>query len=183
MGSAMKLTATLKGLAVGLAVLGFCLPEPLLAAGQADAASVVVDVQLQEGAQGNVLVGQVTDPQGSAKVNVPVVLYAGQQRLAVGRTDGNGRFAFGRLHGGVYQLITEGGQATYRVWTPGTAPPSAHDAALVIASDQTVRGQYGGRLRNWLANPWVIAGIVATAVAIPVALHNAQKDDATPGTP
>jgi hypothetical protein len=179
----MKLTATLKGLAVGLAVLGFCLPEPLLAAGQADAASVV-DVELQEGAQGNVLVGQVTDPQGSAKANVPVVLYAGQRTLAVGRTDGNGRFAFGRLHGGVYQLITEGGQATYRAWTPGTAPPSARDAALVIASDQTVRGQYGGRLRNWLANPWVIAGIVATAVAIPVALHNAHKDKGeVPGTP
>jgi hypothetical protein len=176
MGSAMKLTATLKGLAVGLAVLGFCLPQPLLAAGRAHAAGVV-DVQLQKGPQGNVLFGQVMDPQGAAKANVPVVLYAGQQRLAVGQTDGKGHFAFGRLHGGVYQVITEGGQGTYRAWTPGTAPPSAHNAALVVASDQTVRGQYGWRLRNWLANPWVIAGIVATAVAIPVAIHNADKDE------
>lgn len=36
------------------------------------------------------------------------------------------------------------------------------------------KAQFGGGLRNLLANPLVIAGVVATAIAIPVALHNAR---------
>jgi hypothetical protein len=32
-------------------------------------------------------------------------------------------------------------------------------------------------MKRWLANPWVIGGIVAVAVAVPVALHNANRDE------
>ncbi len=33
-------------------------------------------------------------------------------------------------------------------------------------------GQAGAGLRSWLSNPWITAGVVATAIAVPVALHN-----------
>ena len=38
----------------------------------------------------------------------------------------------------------------------------------------------GGRIRNALANPLVVGGIAAAAIAIPVAIHNADDDPASP---
>jgi hypothetical protein len=51
----------------------------------------------------------------------------------------------------------------------------------MIAPNQTVvRGQMGlgngGSALSWLANPWVLAGVVAAAIAIPLALDD---DDAS----
>jgi hypothetical protein len=42
-----------------------------------------------------------------------------------------------------------------------------------------------GPLGYWLTNPWIVAGLVAAAVAIPVAIHNHQVDNgpAVPATP
>ena len=42
-----------------------------------------------------------------------------------------------------------------------------------------VTGGFGrGGSLGWLANPWVLAGIVATAIAIPLASHD-DDDDAS----
>jgi hypothetical protein len=46
---------------------------------------------------------------------------------------------------------------------------------LVVANQDLIRGQLGGRLRFWLSNPWVITGLVATAVAVPVVLANTNR--------
>ena len=44
-----------------------------------------------------------------------------------------------------------------------------------------LRRVYRGRLSlGWLANPWVIAAIVATAVAIPIAIHTVDGADGVP---
>jgi len=175
----MKVTARIRGLAVCLAVVGFCLPQPLLAAVQTDQASAVTDVTLHKSPQGNVLIGQVQDQQGAAQANVPVVLYGTGRNFPVeGKTDRNGFFSFSNLSGGAYQVTAAGGVGAYRAWTPGTAPPSAQPGALVVAGQDLVRGQCHpvrhtcGGLKFWLCHPVVIAGIVATAVAIPVAIHN-----------
>ncbi len=138
----------------------------------------VIDVAL---ADGGVLMGQVVDTQGVAKANVPVKLTAGEKELAVGKTDANGYFAFRGLRGGMYQLTAAEGTGMYRLWAPRTAPPSAQRGALVVAGQDLARGQLGARMRAWLSNPWVVGGIVATAVAVPVAIHNA--DDNTPSSP
>jgi len=37
----------------------------------------------------------------------------------------------------------------------------------------------GGFTFSTLTNPWVIAGTVATAIAIPVAIHNAKDEPAS----
>lgn len=167
----MKLFGMIKGLAVCLAVVGFCMPQPLLAATQAKQAPNVMDVELQGGPQGDVLLGQVLDQQGVAKAKVPVSLYKGGKKLASATTDQNGRFAFSKLRGGVYQVAAAKGVGAYRVWAPNTAPPSANKGALVVANEDLARGQMG-RLKFWLSHPLVIAGLIATAVAIPVAIHN-----------
>jgi hypothetical protein len=114
----MNPNALLKGPIVTLAVFGFCLPQPLLAAGRAESKPIIADVQLHRDFEGNVLVGQVVDPYGSAKANVPVVLEGGDQGRLLDTTDGNGRFAFRGLHGGLYRVAAAGGHGSYRVWRP-----------------------------------------------------------------
>ncbi len=193
----MKAKRVVKGVLVSLAVVGFCLPQTALAAGASvGRAPIVVDVALTDG---GVLYGQVVDPQGSALVKVPVLLRDRDRELARAVTDKNGYFAVRGLRGGVYQLATVGGQGMFRLWKPGSAPPASEQGALLIVQGDTVRGQCescgeptcgagcdscggargepacGSRLAVWLANPWVVAGIVATAVAVPVAIHNSGR--------
>ncbi|MFH1919239.1 MAG: carboxypeptidase-like regulatory domain-containing protein [Planctomycetota bacterium] len=175
----MNFARRTKGLAVCLAVVGFCIPQPLFAAVQTDKAAVT-DVTLHKSPQGNVLIGQVQDQQGAAVANVLVVLHRGREKPTVGKTDGKGYFTFTNLKGGVYQVtLAEGeGMSAYRAWTPGTAPPSAQPGVLVVAGKDLVRGNRGhlrrgvGCAKFWLCHPCVIAGIVAVGVAVPIAIHN-----------
>lgn len=181
----MKGVGVIKSVAVWAAVLGLCLPQAAMAAGPpVSQAPIVTDVALQEG---GVLVGQVLDLQSAAVADVPVVLRSQDQEPVVGTTNADGQFSFVGLHGGVYQVVAARGHGAYRLWTPGTAPPTAQQGALVIAGSDAVRGQGCGGgcggcgcLKFWLCNPWVICGIVATAVAIPVGLHNADDGPTSP---
>jgi len=175
----MNFARRTKGLAVCLAVVGFCVPQPLFAAVQTDKAAVT-DVTLHKSPQGNMLIGQVQDQQGAGVANVPVVLHRGGEKPTVGKTDSKGYFTFAHLKGGVYQVtVAESeGTGTYRAWAPGTAPPSAQPGVLVVAGKDVVRGSQGhvrrglGCAKFWLSHPCVIAGIIAVAVAVPVAIHN-----------
>ncbi len=179
----MDFARTAKALVVCLAVVGFCMPQPLWAAVQADRSSVMADVALQQAPQGRVLVGRVVDQQGAGQADSAVTLYSNGKKVAEAKTDGKGVFVFHGLRGGVYQMTVGQSVLALRVWTPGAAPPSAQPGALIVAGQEVVRGQrhpFGhgfGRAKFWLSHPLVIAGIVATAVAIPVALHNADDDD------
>lgn len=166
----MKTTRVFQSCLVCLALIGLCLPLPLLAA----PATPILDIAMQEG---GLLQGQVVDLQNQPRANVPVALVAGEKQLAVGRTNANGYFAFQGVRGGVYQLATPEGFAVYRVWTAQTAPPSAQPAALLVTGNGTVRGQCCGGVGAFLSNPWVIAGIIATAIAVPIAVHNADDDE------
>lgn len=168
----MKGVGIVKGLLVTMAVAGFCLPQPLLASEAApQRAQTATDVALTEG---GTLIGQVFDAQGAPLARVTVVLQGQDQQVLSVQTDQSGRFSVQGLRGGVYVISSAKGYGTYRLWAPGTAPPLAQKGALVVAGQQTVRGQFGP-LPFWLSNPWVIAGIVATAVAVPVAIHNADR--------
>lgn len=158
---------------VWVAAVGFFLPQSMLAAPVASEPTPgVIDVAL---ADGGVLHGQVVDPQGICLENVPMSVRHRDREVAITTSGENGRFAVENLRGGVYQLVAPSGGGVYRLWTPGTAPPASRHAVLVVVDRDTVRGQYGGALRFWLSNPWVIAAIVATAVAVPVAIHNSRR--------
>jgi hypothetical protein len=105
------------------------------------------------------------------------------QIVATTTTDAAGRFAVQRLRSGVHQVIAGENQALYRFWSPGTAPPSAQVKAVVYMQPATTSqpnvpvtytdGEEGG-LKMVLANPIIIGAIVATAIAVPIALNNSH---------
>ena len=175
----MRVASRIQFVAVSLAIAGMCFPQAAFAAAGANAQpGAIADIQLHEG---NVLIGQVVTPENRPAADAAVTLHSGNQLLASAKTDAKGVFAFRGLQNGVYQVMTPNGQGTYRVWEPGTAPPAAQAGALIVAGQNTVRGQEAMTgLRNLLANPLVIAGIVAAAVAIPVAIHNSHHAPSSP---
>jgi hypothetical protein len=173
----MRIGKMLNGVLVTLAVLGFCLPEPLLAA-VGPQGPVATDVALREG---GVLVGQVVDTHGAGVGGTEVSVRQGAKEPVATKTRPDGSFAVKGLRGGVYQLAAADGHGVYRLWTAGTAPPAASNEALLVAGKDVVRGQdEPGAWKTFLTNPLVIAAVVCTAVAIPVALHNAHHSPASP---
>lgn len=171
----MKLVRSLKTLGVLLACTG-------LLAGQAAQAArpIIRDIALQPG---GVLNGQVLNEQAVAQGQAQIaVVYQGKP-LTVTETDKEGRFLLAGLEPGVYELHLAQGGGAFRVWAPRTAPPAADQGILLVQDSRVVRGIFhGGGLHNggghfgWLANPWVLAGIVALAIALPLALDG---DDAS----
>jgi len=162
-----------KGFVVLLAVTGLCFPQPLLAA-VTNPTPVVTDVAL---ADDGMLLGQVVDDQGAAMAGVQVTLQDQFQLGGITMTNEEGYFRVQGLHGGIYQVVAAGGQGSFRLWTPGTAPPLAEQGALIVAGSEIERGQCVEPLLSWLANPWMLAAVVAASVAVPVAIHNAQDDE------
>jgi hypothetical protein len=154
-----------------LAVAGCCLPQPLFAAAPASGTPTVVDVKLQDG---GVLYGQVVDSQGAPRANLPVAVLAADQQVAASKTGSDGTFAFRGLRGGVYQVTTPEGYGVCRVWAPLTAPPNAQNGVMLVAGQGLVRAQ---GLGGFISHPWVVAAIIGTAVAVPVAIHNADRDE------
>ena len=175
----MKDINVVRSVLVSLAVLGFCLPQPVLAAGvTAEQEQIATDVELSND---GVLLGQVVDLQGVAVVNVPVSIGRQSREIATTMTDNQGYFAIGGLGGGVYQIVAAGSHRAYRLWSPGTAPPLSEQGVLVVAESETVRGQLGGSaLGFWFSNPMVIAGVAATAAAS-TAIVSVAND--TPSSP
>lgn len=162
-----------------VACVGMTLPQVALAV-QPGAAPA--DVALRPG---GMLVGQVVDPQGVVQANKTISIQYGQDEVVRTTTDANGVFAAQGLRGGQYQINTESGQGFYRLWAENTAPPAATDSVVVVANqDSLVRGQWvppGASWLNWIrSHPYITAGVVAAAVAIPLAL--ADDDDGGPNS-
>lgn len=161
-----------------MASFGMLVPQVALGVGPMDGGQSLVpairDIALQEN---GLLKGQVLDTQGAPVTGAPVAVVQQGKVIAAARTDTAGRFAIGGLKGGVFEVVTERGGAAYRFWAPHTAPPSAQADALIINSDTVVRGGMGGGAIGFLSNPWVLGGIAAAAIAIPLALDD--DDDAS----
>ena len=111
------------------------------------------------------------------QADLAVALRSGDQELGAAKTDQAGRFAFSGLRGGVYQLATAESQGVVRVWAPRTAPPYAQQGVMLVSGESVVRGQAFRNIGSFASHPWVMAGIIATAVAVPIAIHNANRDD------
>jgi hypothetical protein len=155
------------------ACLGMVLPPGACATQPTSGAR---DVALRPG---GLLVGQVVDAQGVAQAATAVSVQQGTQEVVRTTTDQDGIFAAQGLRGGQYQIVTTSGQSFCRLWAPNTAPPSAQDAVVVVTGQDVVRGQwgggyvagYGGAWLEWIkAHPYITAGVVAAAVAVPVAV-------------
>ena len=171
----MKLKS-LQTVLAAIACAGMICPPGALASGPVGSAK---DVELRPG---GVLVGQVIDQQGSAQVDSAVSIRQNEQEIVRTTTDANGIFAAQGLRGGQYQIVTENGQTICRLWAAKTAPPAAANTAVVVTGDEVVRGQWGyqngGRWLDWVrSHPYITAGIVAAAVATPLAIAAADDDD------
>jgi hypothetical protein len=139
-------------------------------------ASTPRDVALQKD---GVLVGHVVDAQGAVLAEAPVSIRLAGKEIARVQSDKNGQFSVPNLKGGVYEVATVGSNEVYRAWAPRTAPPVAQKGVLMVANGDVVRGQYGGPLGWMAAHPIATGAIVATAIAVPLALD----DDDDPASP
>ncbi len=165
----MKLINTFKYSVVLLACLGMLSSQTLSAAGLAP--PTIRDVALHAGGQ---LKGQVVNEQAAAQANSQIAVVRDGKPLLVTQTDKNGRFVLAGLEPGLYELHLSSGGGAYRLWAPETAPPAASEGVLLVEESQVVRGIGSGNCFGWLSNPWVLAGIVAAAIAIPLALSDAS---------
>ncbi|MDP6555959.1 MAG: carboxypeptidase-like regulatory domain-containing protein [Pirellulaceae bacterium] len=111
------------------------------------------DVSLQAGGE---LRGQILDQQGRPKALTKVVLLQNQQAVGYAKTDITGRFIIPGLKPGAYQIQSEIGSKSVRLWAPRTAPPVAQQAVLLVADSNTARAQidtrvYGPAIRGAIA--------------------------------
>lgn len=168
--------------ATALACVGLLMPQGAFAAPvapqQVSQKVVSQDVALRSG---GVFVGQLVDAQGKALAGSDVALLYGKDVVARTKTDKNGVFAAKGLRGGEYRVAAAGGQTTYRLWAPKTAPPAASNGALIVTGNAVMNGQYpdsGGGIMTFVKDhPMLIAAGVAAAIAIPLAV--ADDDDPT----
>lgn len=184
----MKIARVIRLVAVSIAAAGFFLPQSLSAAASHNPASrvsapakaknksLMQDLALQKG---GTLEGQLVDTSGTPISGAAVSLLQNNRKLASTVTDKQGEFTFTGLRGGIYQVATADSNRLYRLWAAGTAPKSAGQVAQVIAGQPVLRGQRTmGRMGQWLTSPLGLTAVVATAVAVPVALHNSDRDPA-----
>ncbi len=145
--------------------------------------SSILDVKLHsEG----LLVGQLFSNSGTPLVGTEVTLSMVNGMGAKAITNEQGGFAFSGVSGAVH-LSSDQVSRTVRVWQHDAAPPNAAPAVLLVQQDELTRGQHHSPLANnivkrtkrLMANPLIVAGIVGTAVAIPVAIHNNDDDPAS----
>ena len=171
-----KLLRMVRAVTVSLACLTWLLPLPVVrasqpAGGRATAAAGVVDVRLDE--QGAVR-GTLIDEAGQPLAARPVVLQQANGTVRTAETDAAGGFVLRGVSGGVHRLMVADRCVTCRVWTTAAAPPGANDLLTVVAGPPLIRGQQP--FSAVFTNPLFIGLIVAAAIAIPIAVHNAQND-------
>ncbi len=174
----MKAGSLVKQIVAVALVVSFCLPRGILWAASSPRPTTF-DLALQ---RDGLLVGQVIDANGMPQAHVPVTLYADNRELGSTTTNDQGVFAFEGVRSGVYTIAAADGVAQYRVWQPRLAPPGAAQNAVVVARQDLTRGQVPGRLGMFLSRPLVIAGVVAAAIAIPLAIALSDDEEA-PATP
>ncbi|MEQ8211467.1 MAG: carboxypeptidase-like regulatory domain-containing protein [Lacipirellulaceae bacterium] len=147
-----------------------------------------VDVALDANGR---LIGEIVNVQGQPQAKAKVALIQGKKTRFV-QTSARGEFRFDNVATGSYQLQVGKQLKPCRVWKQAAAPPKANQGVMLISGEQIVRGQtycgspvaagYGG-FKEAMTHPLVVAGVVAAAIAIPVAIHNSDDDDNSSTTP
>lgn len=174
----MKTSKTLRAIIVALTCLGVCIPHPSIAQDVVMVDGIPVSQKIEDlSLQNGLLVGGLVDQNGKGVEDAPVVIGQNGKPVADVRTDAEGRFAVKGLTPGVYQVVSHGGLTTYRVWEEGKAPAEAKRGVIHTVDAKIARGAHKGGLLGLLANPLVLALIIAAAIAIPLALDD--DDDAS----
>lgn len=118
--------------------------------------------------------GQAKTETGEPAAGVPVVL--GVKGKPVGRViaDDEGRFEFGPLHPGHYQIATKDAVAMVETYAASDAPEQALQTVEVSRPAMIARGQSPAQ---WLTSPLFIGLVIAAAIAIPLAIVLGSDDD------
>ena len=174
----MRIVRGIRSCMVTSAVIGMLLPVQSLRGGELPTAGqfAVTDVSLQDGGR---LSGEVHDATGKPASDADVLLVhreSGQHYQTV--TDQAGRFSIGALKAGLYQLDTSSASLLCRCWAPKTAPPAATQELLVVAGDHVERGQRP-LAEAIFSTPTLLCLMIVAAIAIPIAVHNSNRDDAS----
>jgi len=166
------------------AVIGMLLPTAILSADELPqptagdlngVATKIIDVTLSD----NVLRGNLVDVAGNPAADVNVFIARDGRVLAAGRSNDKGAFAVANLAGGSYQVAAGDRTVNVRCWAEKAAPPNAIAAPLIQVND-IQRGQiHPGTCL--LANPWIVAGIVAAAVLVPVSISSIRDNNDSDG--
>ena len=169
-------------LAAAVACVGM-LAQPALATSPVVTKSTVADVAL---AEGGLFSGKVVNAQGAPLAKSEVSLRQAGVEVAAAKTNEEGVFAVQGLRGGLYQVVSEGGAVSYRLWAPNTAPPAANQSALIVTGEAVLNGQYGHGgghgygIMSWVReHPLLVAAGVATAIAVPLAVADDDDDPAS----
>ena len=133
-----------------------------------------IDVKVDRGR----LIGQVLSITGQPEAGKEVQLRANEVLVANGKTDARGRFAVPVKKTGVFRLDVCDQRFQIRAWQAEIAPPTAGEGLLVVSQGDSVRGQASASmLVSWLSNPLVLGLVAASAIAIPIAVDEANDDD------
>lgn len=121
------------------------------------------------------LAGEVFDSQGNPVPEEEVCVRVGQSVVARGKTNQQGKFEIPVQRGGLYLVSTKDDSVLVRAWK--SAPPSHAEKFVKLAPQKAapvIRGQSpdGGLSTGWTL---LILGGVATAIAVPVAIHNSDN--------
>lgn len=155
--------------------------------------TTVKDLALHSGA----IRGALVDPNGKPVEGMVAVIAQQGKTLDVQESNAQGQYTFENLKPGVYQVATNAGVQTYRVWNTESAPAGADRGIIQVVNDDVVRGSCGctdpgcdgcdgigggkgAGLSKVLANPNVVilgAAAIAAAIAIPLAVDD--DDDAS----
>ncbi len=135
----MKTIRSIQWTATITAVVAMISAQPLYAAvNQPGQKAAISDISLLSG---GLLEGKLIDPRGRPIKESSVAIFHDGLKIASTSTTGDGVFKVAGLHGGVHQIVAETGTTTCRFWEPGTSPPAAGQAALVVSQNTPVRGQ------------------------------------------
>lgn len=173
----MKLCRTLRAVIIAMTCLGVALPQQAIASKPVVVDGIpvsknVIDLSLQQGQ----LVGGLVDANGNGVADAPVVIAQQGKPVLNLRTDAEGRFAAKGVKPGIYQVVSHGALENYRVWEDGTAPEGAKKGVIHRVNPEVARGASQSGLLAMLSNPLVLTLIIATAIAIPVALNDGDDN-------
>lgn len=118
--------------------------------------------------------GQVVNASAAPIQDSKLELRQNGKVLATTASDRTGTFSFANVRPGVYQVVVNQGGVACRVWSHDAAPPAAKEKLLIVSDPAVMRGQQPARAL--LTNPLFVGVVVAAAIAIPLAVHNANDD-------
>lgn len=148
----------------------------------AEPAPVVRDVRLQ--ANGRLQL-RLLDTTGQPRVEHVVRCLFDGRMIAEAKTDSHGRVTISNLRPGIHSIAVGQSQTVYRLWNQQTAPPSAITSPAIVASDETMRGQYGYGPPPMIAPGVLAAGITIAAIVAVIAGKNSgsKSQPSTPASP